>query len=103
MRIASSDGPKDLFPAYAASKRDLNAWTRELAPKLAASGIAINCVSPGWVKTRMGGAEAPETVNDAVQPIVWLSTTDLPPEGQFISGVRVGEPEGLVNLERLPW
>ncbi len=38
---------------YAASKGALIAFTKSLAVELAAFGIRVNCVSPGWVDTDM--------------------------------------------------
>jgi NAD(P)-dependent dehydrogenase (short-subunit alcohol dehydrogenase family) len=48
-------------------------------------GIAVNSVSPGWVRTDMGGAGAPRSVLQGAEGIVWLATeapNDL--TGQFI-------------------
>ena len=38
---------------YAASKGAQIAFTKSLAPELAAFGINVNCVAPGWVETEM--------------------------------------------------
>jgi 3-oxoacyl-[acyl-carrier protein] reductase len=38
---------------YAASKGGMIAWTKSLAAELAAHGIRVNCVAPGWVHTDM--------------------------------------------------
>lgn len=66
-------------PAYRVSKTVLNALTRTLAAELAGSGILVNSMCPGWVKTDMGGSRAPRTVEQAADTAVWLAT--LPRDG----------------------
>lgn len=71
-------------PAYRVSKAALNALTRTLAAEVAGSGILVNSMSPGWVRTSMGGDAAPRTVEEGADTAVWLAT--LPsngPTGQF--------------------
>lgn len=45
---------------YSAAKGGLIAMTKALAKELAMSGIRVNCVSPGYIETRMNGRLSPE-------------------------------------------
>jgi len=60
-------------PAYAASKTTLNAITGLLAAALKEKSIAVNSVCPGWVRTEMGGSNAPRSVEQGASGIVWLA------------------------------
>ena len=67
------------YPGYRLSKAALNALTRILADELEDTSVKVNSVCPGWVKTDMGGPDAPRTPEQGVQTIVWLAT--LPDDG----------------------
>jgi NAD(P)-dependent dehydrogenase (short-subunit alcohol dehydrogenase family) len=65
--------------AYGFSKAALNALVRILAPALASRRIKVNAVCPGWVRTDMGGAGAPRSVEEGARGVVWAAT--LPEDG----------------------
>ena len=66
-------------PAYRISKAALNALTAMLAAEVQGSGILVNAVCPGWVRTSMGGPSAPFSVEEGADTAVWLAT--LPDDG----------------------
>ena len=72
------------YPAYRMSKASLNVLTRILADELKGTNILVNSLCPGWVKTDMGGPNAPLTPEQGVETIVWLATLpDGGPAGGF--------------------
>jgi NAD(P)-dependent dehydrogenase (short-subunit alcohol dehydrogenase family) len=66
-----ADGADGWAPAYCISKTALNGVTSQLAAAL--SGVAVNSVCPGWVRTEMGGANATRSVAEGASGIVWLA------------------------------
>ncbi len=67
------------YPSYRISKTALNAVTRIVANELEGTNILVNAVCPGWVRTDMGGQNAPRTPEQGADTIVWLAT--LPENG----------------------
>ena len=65
--------------AYDASKTALNAFTIHLAYELRNTNIKVNSAHPGWVKTDMGGEQAPMELADGAKTSVALAT--LPDDG----------------------
>ncbi|HEX3645299.1 MAG TPA: SDR family oxidoreductase [Vicinamibacterales bacterium] len=73
-------------PAYSMSKAALNAFTRQLASATRGTGILVNSACPGWVRTDMGGRNAPRSVEQGADTIVWLATLEARgPTGGFFS------------------
>ena len=70
--------------AYRLSKTALNALTRILANELTHTGIRINTICPGWVKTDMGGPGASLEIPDSVKHIVQLLLSETFPTGKFL-------------------
>ena len=60
-------------PAYSISKTTMNAITKQFSAALKSKKIAVNSVSPGWVRTDMGGMTAPRSVEEGAETIVWLA------------------------------
>ncbi|MBK8556410.1 MAG: SDR family NAD(P)-dependent oxidoreductase [Lewinellaceae bacterium] len=61
-------------PVYCLSKTLMNGITRQVAHAMAADGIVVNAMSPGWVKTDMGGSGAVRSVEKGAETAVWLAT-----------------------------
>lgn len=65
--------------AYDASKTAVNAFTIHLAAALKDTEIKVNSAHPGWVKTDLGGDQAPMEISEGAKTAVRLAT--LGPDG----------------------
>ncbi len=71
-------------PAYRVSKTGLNGLTTYLAGEYGPRGLIANSVCPGWVRTDMGGENAPRDLATGADGIVWLCRfKDGAPNGYF--------------------
>ncbi|MFO0603393.1 MAG: SDR family oxidoreductase [Polyangiales bacterium] len=80
-------------PAYTTSKAALNGFTVALAHKFRGTRLKVNSAHPGWVKTDLGGDNAPLTTEVGAQTAVALAT--LPDDGPTGKFIHLGQP--------LPW
>lgn len=92
-QISGMDDISTSYPAYRISKTALNVVTRMVANELKDTNILVNSVCPGWVKTDLGGPNAPRTIEQGVETIVWLAT--LPDDGPTNGFFR--------NRKPIPW
>jgi NAD(P)-dependent dehydrogenase (short-subunit alcohol dehydrogenase family) len=66
---------EERVPAYQLSKAALNAVTLMVADAATrGKDVTVNSVCPGWTRTDLGGPDAPQSVEDAAETIVWLAT-----------------------------
>ncbi|WP_394822246.1 SDR family NAD(P)-dependent oxidoreductase [Pendulispora albinea] len=88
-----------LSPSYRISKVGMNALTRLLARELRGTDVLVNTYSPGWMRTDMGGPDAPFSAEEGAETAFYLAT--LPrggPQGGFFAEMRkFGGPIAL------PW
>lgn len=52
--------------AYAASKAALDKYVYDMAPHLEGTGVTMNLLDPGWLRTDLGGPEAPNWVESVL-------------------------------------
>lgn len=71
------------YAAYRLSKHSLNALTMLMSKELAGTGIKVNAMHPGWVRTDMGGPNGTRTVEQGADTAVWLATVNRVPSGKF--------------------
>ncbi|MBB4688114.1 SDR family NAD(P)-dependent oxidoreductase [Amycolatopsis jiangsuensis] len=79
---------------YRSSKAALNMFMRSLAARQAGSERAFALIAPGWIRTGLGGPDAPYTLEESVPPIVDVLLSRL-------------DETGLAYLDRfgqtVPW
>jgi NAD(P)-dependent dehydrogenase (short-subunit alcohol dehydrogenase family) len=70
--------------AYRVTKLALNGFTMCMAEALRGTGVLVNSVDPGWVRTRMGGAMAHRTPEEGARSIMYaVLLPDRGPSGLF--------------------
>ena len=80
-------------PCYRVSKTALNALTVILADEVREENILVNAMTPGWVRTRLGGPRAPRSTAEGAAAAVWLAM--LPDDGPRARFYR--------DREEFPW
>jgi NAD(P)-dependent dehydrogenase (short-subunit alcohol dehydrogenase family) len=72
--LGQLDGMSSGIPSYSLSKLAINGVTIMLTEALRGDAIAVNSMCPGWVRTDMGGASAPRSVEQGADTAVWLAS-----------------------------
>ena len=81
------------YPAYRLSKVGVGGLTAYLDAEYGDGGLIANAVSPGWVRTEMGGDDAPRSPSKGAETPVWLARFEP------------GSPTGKLwkDRERISW
>ncbi len=82
INISSGSGSLTEFsgswaPGYSISKAALNMFTRVLAGQLKSRKIVVSSLSPGWVRTDMGGPGAPRDPSEPANEIFELAISKV--------------------------
>ena len=81
------------FAAYAATKAAMQHFTRTLAPELARSGIRVNAIGPGSVRTPMLGFTSKELTKTQTASMEKRAAGSVSPYGNAIM-----EPEDIAQI-----
>jgi len=76
------------YPAYKISKAALNMYMATLAGRTMKDGLIVSAVHPGWVRTAIGGDEAPITPEEAAGDIFKLAISKPATGGFWFKGKR---------------
>ena len=77
----------------------MNTLALLMAKELSGTNILVNSYSPGWMKTDIGGPDAPFTVEEGAETAVYLAT--LPDGGP--TGALFAEMRKFGGPFVLPW
>jgi NAD(P)-dependent dehydrogenase (short-subunit alcohol dehydrogenase family) len=83
--ITSSIQKKPAEIAYACSKAALDKFVHDLAPSLQGTGVTITLADPGWLRTDMGGSEAPKHVETVIPGILLGALLNKDINGRWFS------------------
>lgn len=85
-RIVNTSSGINLDPqqaGYSASKAALDKVTRDLGSKYEGSDVMINLADPGWCRTDLGGASAPNSPESAIPGVVVGAFVDDKKSGRW--------------------
>ena len=71
---------------YRSSKTGLNQVVKSLSVDLKPQGITVVSLHPGWVKTDMGGPNAPVSIDESIEGMMQvIDATDIRDTGRFLN------------------
>jgi len=94
--------------AYACSKAALDKLTLDFSQRLIGTGVTMNVVDPGWIRTDLGGAEAPNDVRTVLPGMLvgaflpddvtgkWIAAQDF--TGMTLADAISAAPNKLRNI-----
>jgi acetoacetyl-CoA reductase len=103
VNISSVNGQKGQVGQanYSAAKAGLHGFTKAVAQELAARGITVNSVSPGYVKTGMTDA-IPQEIRDSIIQQVPMGRMALPDEIAYVVSFLTDDRNTYMTGANLP-
>ncbi len=103
VNICSVNGQKGQFGQanYSAAKAGLHGFTKAVAQELAAKGVTVNSVSPGYVKTEMTDA-IPEEIRDSIIQQVPMGRMATPDEIAYVVSFLTDDRNTYMTGANLP-
>lgn len=103
VNISSVNGQKGQFGQanYSAAKAGLHGFTKAVAQELAAKGITVNSVSPGYVKTEMTDA-IPADIRDSIIRQVPMGRMASPDEIAYVVSFLTDDRNTYMTGANLP-
>jgi NAD(P)-dependent dehydrogenase (short-subunit alcohol dehydrogenase family) len=89
--------------AYAVSKAAVDKFVRDFAPHLAGSGVQMNLLDPGWLRTDLGGPEAPNDPSSVLPGALVPALLDDGVSGRLFCAqdfAGIGLPQALEKAQR---
>ena len=71
--------------AYAAGKAALDKFVKDTSPKLKGTNVTLNLLDPGWLRTDLGGPNAPNAVETVIPGAVIAALASSKVNGKWIS------------------
>ncbi|HZK34900.1 MAG TPA: SDR family oxidoreductase [Bacillota bacterium] len=103
--INTTSGVKDQpeLSAYAVSKAALDKFVQDFAQTLDGTGVMMNLMDPGWLRTDLGGPDAPNRVETVIPGALVGALLDDRKSGRLISaqdyvGLTLGEAVSKAGL-----
>ncbi|MBQ9984226.1 MAG: SDR family oxidoreductase [Lachnospiraceae bacterium] len=107
-RIVNTSSGINLDPqqaGYSASKAALDKVTRDLGSKYEGTDVMINLADPGWCRTDLGGAQAPNSPESALPGVIVGAFVDDKKSGRWFAasdfhGMTIEEAVAKAEKER---
>jgi NAD(P)-dependent dehydrogenase (short-subunit alcohol dehydrogenase family) len=83
INLTSGIADQPQLTAYAISKAAVDKFVRDFVPLLAGSGVQMNLLDPGWLRTDLGGPRAPNDPSSVIPGALVPALLDDGESGRF--------------------
>ena len=91
VNVTSGIAEQPQLMAYAASKAALDKYVYDMAPHLKGTGVCMNLLDPGWLRTDLGGPQAPGAVESVLPGALVPVLLDDGTSGKWFSAQEYAE------------